>query len=132
MSKINKYLTDQDLNRIKGALRRVFARSEHANAVSREYAVKHMDDTRPRCKKWSWCASCGQVIPTWTTELDHKEPVVPIQVSYIQFVKLHGIDGLIDQLWCHPSNLQRLCEPCHKAKSKAENTQRPKKKGKKK
>jgi hypothetical protein len=51
--------------------------------------------------------------------VDHIDPVIPIennQISWTDFIRRLFFSG--------ESNLQAICETCHKAKTKEENTQR--------
>ena len=61
-------------------------------------------------------------------QVDHEVPVIrPGEV-------LEGLtwDEVVNRLWCDESNLRAICLPCHKLKSKAENTERRKLKKEKK
>lgn len=115
-------MSPKDWNSIKSALRRCFARSElHAMAEATN-RVSHSDPAHPRCKKWSWCNACGEVVPTWRTAIDHIEPLVPLHKHYSEMT----IDEVIKRLWCELSNLQTLCLTCHTRKSTIEAGLRPK------
>ena len=59
------------------------------------------------------CAKCKQLFPLTKVEVDHKKPVV----SDSGFT---NYEDYIDRLFCEADNLQVLCKPCHKAKSKVE------------
>lgn len=106
---------------IKGALRRVFSRSE----LRRQVLVKsirpgYYDPTRPRVKKWSVCTECSKMTPTYKAQVDHKVPLVPVDRSLEDM----SWDEVVDRLWCDEENLRVLCLDCHAAKSKEENKQR--------
>jgi 5-methylcytosine-specific restriction endonuclease McrA len=119
---MNPRLTKKDKALIKGALRRAFARSELRNKViSATIMQGYSDPLRPRVKTWCKCPGCNEPTPKSYMIVDHKSPVVPLHISYEDL----SISALVDAIWCEESNLQALCdEPCHLAKSKAENKQR--------
>jgi 5-methylcytosine-specific restriction endonuclease McrA len=120
---VNKKLTAKERGLIKGAIRRVFARAELRQSVVDASRVEHSDVNRPRVKKWSLCASCEKIVPTYTVAVDHKDPVIPISTTFEQM----SLDEVVDRMWCDIKNLQVLCESCHNEKTKAERALRPKK-----
>ena len=83
--KLSKY----DLGLIKAALRRALSRSDLAKVVENRFKVEYTSDKNPRCKKWSRCASCHEITPTWKTQKDHLDPVVPITVK-LEDMDPHG------------------------------------------
>lgn len=101
---------------ILGALRRAFARSDIYKRVKAQYRIEHEDPKRPRCKKWSWCANCGEVVPDWKADIDHVIPVTPTD-KYTYEMTPHEI---LDAVWCDDNNLANLCEACHNVKSQRE------------
>lgn len=50
--------------------------------------------------------------------VDHKEPLVPVDGTLLTW------DEYLHRLFCGPDKLQVLCTPCHRAKTKEENTER--------
>jgi 5-methylcytosine-specific restriction endonuclease McrA len=60
------------------------------------------------------CAACAGEFTSTNVEVDHKEPVVA-STGFVSW------DVYIDRLFCEKENLQVLCKPCHKAKTKEEN-----------
>ena len=116
----NPRITAKERGLIKGALRRAFSRSELRERVSDRTRINHSDPERPRCQKWSFCDVCGQIVPTWTTSVDHILPVIPLN-SAMEFMSM---DELVDNIWCEESNLQNLCQSCHDEKTEIENLQR--------
>ena len=116
----NPRITAKERGLIKGALRRAFSRSELRNRVADRTRIKHHDENRPRVTKWSWCQECGHIVPSYTTSLDHKKPVIPLNSSMEEM----SADELINNIWCEEDNLQVLCDPCHSLKSKIEMQQR--------
>jgi 5-methylcytosine-specific restriction endonuclease McrA len=113
-------MTPKEKNLLKGAFRRVFARSELRAKALNKTRIEHSDINRPRVTKWSYCESCGIVFPTYQATVDHIEPVVPLDSSFEQM----DLNSLGVAMWCDESNLQVLDDSCHKIKSKLENKQR--------
>lgn len=115
---MNSKLSPKERGLIKGALRRVFARSDlHREMVQASIMQGYVDAARPRVKKWSICSACAQPVPTYLCDLDHNLPVVPLTKSLEEM----SCDELIDRLWCDKMGLRIICRPCHKEKSRAEN-----------
>lgn len=105
---------------IKGAIRRVFSRSELRREVIALSRIDYTDPERPRVTKWSRCSECLKPIPTYLLECDHIEPLVPLDK------KLEDMtwDEVVERAWCDIANLRPVCKPCHKLKSKLENAER--------
>ena len=111
----------KERNLLKGAIRRIFSRSELRNKILEKALIKeYQDPNRKRVTRWAKCASCGKIEAAYKMQVDHINPLIrPGEV-------LEGLewDEVVNRLWCDESNLQTLCETCHKAKSKAENAER--------
>lgn len=102
-------------------MRRAFSRSElHKKALERSIIKEYGDPNRKRVTKWSKCNECGKMEPTYLMELDHSEPVIPIDTSFEDM----SLDDVVDRLWCDESLLKPLCHECHLLKSKSENAER--------
>lgn len=119
---MNDRLTKKDKGLLKGAFRRVFSRSELRRRVVAASLIEYVDSARPRVKKWSRCKECKQPVPAYLAEVDHREPLVPLNMSFDEM----SLDLIVDRLWCEESKLDVLCKPCHKVKSKSENAERRK------
>lgn len=118
---MNPKLTKKEQGLIKGALRRIFSRSDLRKQVLELSALKgFLDARRPRVKKWSRCQRCLEIVPQYLMEVDHVEPVVPVGSSLSDMT----VDRLIDNIWCTKSNLQVICKVCHKIKTLAEAKER--------
>jgi 5-methylcytosine-specific restriction endonuclease McrA len=117
-----KNVTDKEFGLLKGALRRVFSRSDLRKAALERVLVEHSDPDRPRVKKWGRCQSCSQIHPAYKMDVDHKDPIVPVTRRQTDMT----VQELADRIFCDLENLQVLCETCHNAKSKAENAERRK------
>lgn len=118
----------KERNLLKGAIRRVFSRSELRRKILEKALVKeYQDPSRKRVTRWGKCAECGKIEAAYQMQVDHIDPLIrPGEV-------LEGLewDEVINRLWCDEDNLRAICVPCHKIKSKAENAERRRlKKGK--
>ncbi len=105
---------------IKGALRRVFSRSELRRRVLATYSIDHQDVNRIRVSAWVWCGHCGVVFPRYLAVVDHISPLMPIGTDLIDMEPTQIVEGL----WCAENNLQVLDEACHKLKNKLESRAR--------
>ena len=113
----------KERNLIKGAIRRVFSRSElRRKAIEQALVKDYADPKRPRVTKWGRCSECKEMTPLYKMQVDHKEPVIPLGSSLEEM----SWDQVVDNVWCDERNLQPLCETCHKAKSKGEMVERRK------
>jgi 5-methylcytosine-specific restriction endonuclease McrA len=113
---MNKPLNPKERNLIKGALRRVFSRSELRRSALEACRIEHSDLKRPRVTKWGICSSCNVPTALYQMEVDHVIPLVPLDKELVDM----SWDEVVDRLWCEISNLKPICKPCHKIKSKAE------------
>lgn len=116
----NARITPKERGLLKGAVRRVFSRSELRRLALESTRIEHSDSNRPRVTKWSWCTACGVIEPSYLIEIDHAEPVVPIDRAFEEM----SMDEVVDRAWCELENLRPVCKDCHKAKTKAENKER--------
>lgn len=106
---------------IKGAIRRVFSRSELRRKVLDSSVIKgYTDSSRKRVTRWAKCPECKEMTPAYLMEVDHKEPVVPLELTLEDM----SWDYLVDRIWCAEENLQAVCKVCHKKKTKAEGKER--------
>lgn len=110
---MNSRISRKDKGRIKGALRRAFTGSDLHKTVIARITVDHSDPRHPRCEYWGYCEICGVVQPRWRIEVDHVEPVVPVDSS------LHDmtVTEVVDRLWCDEKNLAGICTRCHNLKT---------------
>ncbi len=116
----NPRLTPKDLGLIKGAIRRVFSRSELRRSILSTIKVDHYDEKRKRVKTWYKCPLCNSFCAGHEIQIDHIEPIVKLHESLAEV----DCNTLIDRTWCDKSNLQPICLTCHKKKSKLENVER--------
>ena len=118
----NPRITKRDKGLIKGALRRVFSRSELRNSIITANMVEYSDLSRPRVKKWVLCNICKKPEAKSYVVVDHIDPFVPIGGSFEEM----SLDVAVDRLWCEVHNLQAICPNCHELKSTEERQQRKK------
>ncbi len=116
----NPRITHKEKGLIKGALRRVFSRSELRRAVIDASVVQHTDPSRKRVKTWCRCNMCKELHPKSYMECDHITPVVGFGEASVDL----DANTLVDRLWCEENNLQAVCDACHDKKSKEENKMR--------
>lgn len=113
--------TPKERNLIKGAIRRVFSRSElRRRALDASVVKDYSDPSRKRVTRWSRCAQCKTMVPTYKLEVDHIDPVIPIGET----LEDQSWDQVVDRVWCDERLLQALCEDCHSTKTSAENAER--------
>lgn len=117
---MNHRITPKERNLIKGAIRRVFSRSDIRRAVIGSCIVMHTDTTRPRVKTWCLCPSCKGFIPKSYMQVDHIKPIIGI----METLESLSWDEVVDRLWCEYTNLKAICTDCHLIKTKAENKAR--------
>jgi 5-methylcytosine-specific restriction endonuclease McrA len=127
---MNSRISAKERNLIKGAIRRVFSRSEMRRKVlDKSVLLCYSDPRRPKVKTWCKCALCGQPEAKSYMEVDHISPIIPVDST----LESMSWDEVINRTWCDENNLQVVCPPCHKEKTRAESKQRTKnKKGKQK
>lgn len=118
----NLNMTKKEQGLLKGAIRRIFSRSEIRRRVLATVSIEHYDANRPRVKKWSLCPNCKLKTPSYQMQLDHVEPVIHLGESLDDITW----DELVTRIWCSEDNLEPLCLTCHRIKSKLENSQRRK------
>lgn len=63
-----------------------------------------------RVAKLYGCAICNGEFSSKDIQVDHKEPIGSCNTW----------DSFIEKLFCEKDNLQAVCKPCHKAKTKKE------------
>lgn len=116
----NPRITAKERGLLKGAIRRVFSRSELRRQASERGRITYAASDRPKVKKWSRCMECNQPTPTYLCDQDHWEPIIPVEISLEDMTW----DQVIDNAFCPLWNLRTICKPCHKIKTQAENKER--------
>lgn len=112
----NPRMTVKERNLLKGAMRRVFARSDLRKQVVSKIIVQHSDPKRKRVKTWGKCPCCGELDAISNFQVDHIIPLIELDKTLEDYTW----DELIDRLWCEIDNLKPIRTSCHKIKSKAE------------
>lgn len=113
----NLRISNKERNLIKGAIRRIFSRSELRKQVIEESVIKdYSDPLRPKVQTWCRCKVCKKPEAKSYMECDHNPPIVPLNKSLIEM----SWDELIDNLWCDKKNLDAICSTCHYLKSAEE------------
>jgi len=92
---------------LRGAFRRWGPKSDVlADAFTR---VKTNKASGRKAKHYR-CAECGKEFPQKQMQVDHTEAIG----------EWKSWDRFIERLFCEKDNLQVLCKPCHKTKTKKE------------
>jgi len=104
---------------IRGALRRVFARSPlvvEKMQESRREVPRYLKDGSRAKKDWvqRQCEVCLTWVGSTKITIDHKEPVISVNDGFIDW------NEFISRLWCSKDNLQRICDSCHNLKTQKE------------
>lgn len=116
----NPRISVKELNLIKGAIRRVFSRSELRREAVKKAIVSHSDPKRKRVKTWCKCPDCGKFEAISGMQVDHIIPLIEVSKTLTDYTW----DDIVNRLWCDPQNLVAKCISCHKFKSLEENRQR--------
>ena len=108
-------ITKKDLQAIRGALRTAFIRSDfkraYLDSISiKEYRLKKSGAKYKRPTTYFICAMCSTKHLLKDCKVDHIKPIG-------QLFKFEHVGGFIERLWCSWSNLQGLCDDCHKEKT---------------
>jgi 5-methylcytosine-specific restriction endonuclease McrA len=74
----------------------------------------------PRGGKYYTCAICGKAFPPSNVQVDHVDPVIPVDRAATDM----SWDELINRVFTTEDNLQVICKPDHKKKSALENKER--------
>lgn len=121
---MKKFDRDKELAAAKAqavkALKRSFSRSKIALAIKNEAIVQGRLGLRGG--KLVKCSCCERNIPHYKAQVDHVDPVCPIELSLNSMT----MDMLYARLFCSIKNLQVLCPDCHLVKSNHEKTERAK------
>jgi 5-methylcytosine-specific restriction endonuclease McrA len=103
-------------NLIKKALRGV-ARYMPSKQKCLELA-KHPTEKGKRGGAMYICAHCGLCFPLKDVQVDHIEPVAPLDKE------IEDWNEYIERIFCDHTKLQVLCKECHQVKSNRENEER--------
>jgi len=123
MQKNTKDLNIPNKNLIKGAIRRLFSRSP----VIKEVRAKALHPTKKgvRGGKQYICSECKKTFGMGDINVDHIEPVIPLDKT----INDMDYNEIVERIFCDISNLQVMCKPCHKDKTKQERKEKKRIKG---
>lgn len=111
----------KERNLLKGAIRRIFSRSDLRRSVIENAIVSgYSDPKRKAVKFWVKCENCGKMEAKSNMEVDHIEPVVPVDSTLEDM----SWTEVVERQWCDVKNLQPVCKPCHRKKTGEENKTR--------
>jgi hypothetical protein len=127
-------LTDEERRALKGAIRRAFRQSKRMkqvlDAARVELPPALKKDGTPGVRKQVRfrCAVCKQLYPSKWVQVDHIDPVVPLDKNEKDMTP----NELVDRIYSDISNLQVICstpvkflpkgvKSCHTLKSREEN-----------
>ena len=82
--------------------------------LNEAYVGQRLNTKTNREGKHYLCASCEGEYPSKEVVVDHISPVVDPKQGFVSW------DVFIERLFCPKDNLQVLCVPCHKIKTKEE------------
>lgn len=104
---------------IRGAIRRVFARSPIVIEVKmsgrRDVPKYNKDGSRSKKDAVQYqCQVCENWVGSNYISVDHIEPVISIEDGFQDW------NTFVARLWCDKSNLQRICDDCHHTKTQEE------------
>lgn len=103
---------------IKSALRTASVRwPPRYETLSEAFAGSKINPASGRMAKHYKCASCKKEFPAKNIEVNHIEPVVPIE-GFTTW------DDIIERMFCEKEGLEALCKECHKERTKEENAKR--------
>lgn len=110
---------------IRGVNRRLFARSpivrEKLEESRKEFPRYKKDGTRAKKNLVKrQCEVCGSWVSTTKITVDHIDPVVPLDGFPPHYDLWERITLFLKRLWCDKSNLQRICDDCHRKKTQRE------------
>lgn len=96
---------------IVSALRAAFRRwGPKHDALAGAFSGSKINKKSGRQAKHYQCIECAKHFPQKEVQVDHKIPIAPYK-DWNEF---------IEKLFCEADNLQVLCKPCHKEKTKKE------------
>lgn len=99
------------ISALRAGSRRYPPKFETLNEAKTE---KKINEKTGRLAQHYRCNLCSAEFTNKDMEVDHIEPVVNPAEGFVNW------DTFISRLFCDKSNLQAICKPCHKAKTKQE------------
>jgi len=102
---------------LRSGARRWQPKYDTLNAAKTEKKINHKSG---RMAQHYQCELCANEFTQKDMEVDHIKPVVDPKKGFTTW------DDFIDRLFCESNNLQAVCKPCHKEKTKKEKIKRVK------
>lgn len=103
---------------IKSGLRTMSVRwPPRYQALADAFDHQGINPSTGRLAKLYRCKSCNNLFPASGMEVNHKDPVIPID-------GFKSWDDVIQRLFCEKEGLEALCRDCHKKVTKEENAER--------
>ena len=108
---------------IRGSIRRMFSRSPVVREVlmqgRREVSKYNKDGSLAKKPAVQYqCEVCNEWVSSTKMAVDHKIPVISVENGFIDW------NTFVERLFCAKENLQRICDPCHDAKTLKERWER--------
>jgi hypothetical protein len=105
---------------IKSALRRASVRwPPRYETLADAFVGSKINSKTGRMAKHYRCSKCGFEFPLKEVQVNHIEPVVPVE-------GFDDWDDVIYRMFCEKNGLEVLCVPCHKLVTQEENILRKK------
>lgn len=103
---------------VKSALRSASVRwPPRYTALNDAFVEKTINPATGRLAKLYQCAHCRKLFPQSGMEVNHKNPVIPLE-------GFDSWDGVVARMFCEKEGLEVLCKTCHKSVTQEENRQR--------
>lgn len=97
---------------VVSALRGAFRRWQPKyDTLKSAFTTQKTNEKTGRLAKHYRCAKCKKDFPQSNVQVDHIDPIGSCAT----------FDEFVERLFCEKENLQVLCKPCHKKKTKKEN-----------
>ena len=105
---------------IKGSLRTASVRwPPRYETLNGAFVERKVNVKTGKLAKHFKCAKCGEDFPQKDVEVNHINPVVPVE-------GFDSWDSVIERMFCEKEGLELLCKPCHKETTAEENQLRKK------
>lgn len=105
---------------IKGSLRTASVRwPPRYETLNEAFVERKVNVKTGKLAKHFKCAKCGEDFPQKDVEVNHIDPVVPVE-------GFDSWDSVIERMFCEKEGLELLCKPCHKETTAEENQLRKK------
>lgn len=100
---------------IKSALRTASVRwAPRYETLAEAFVDRRINEKTGKLAKHFQCAKCPGIFPQKDVEVNHKQPVVPVE-------GFTSWDVVINRMFCEKDGLEVLCRTCHKELTQEEN-----------